>query len=160
MAKVMATGHRPNKLGGYDPSNPLRKRLRAKTREHLLSLEPELAITGVALGFDQDFAQVCIALKIPFLAAVPFLGQEHNWPTSSQKAYHELLAKADKVIYVSPPGYDPRKLLARNIWMVEEIGDDGSVIAAFDGSRGGTFHTVNYALSRKRSVITIDPKAL
>ncbi len=156
----MCTGHRPPKLGGYDSNNPLRQKIRARTREHLLELEPELCISGLALGYDQDFVQVCIDLGLPFLAAVPFKGQELNWPLESQKTYHKMIEKASKVVYVSPPGYDPRKMLARNIWMVQEITDEGVVIACFDGSKGGTSHTVDYAHSLSRTIIRIDPRVL
>jgi hypothetical protein len=52
--KIMITGHRPNKLGGYNNS-PIQERIRAWIRTQLtdrLSNEPVL-ISGMALGVDQ-----------------------------------------------------------------------------------------------------------
>lgn len=42
-----------------------------------------LAFSGVALGVDQDFCGVCTRLSpsVPYVAVVPFPGQESRWPS-------------------------------------------------------------------------------
>lgn len=157
--KLCVTGHRPEKIGGYDPMNEVRVALRKEMRRVLVELAPELAISGMALGIDQDFVSVCIDLHIPFIAAVPFLGQESTWPTESQRIYFALLDRADKVVYVSEPGYANWKMDTRNKWMVDEVGEDGVVMAVWDGSPGGTGNCVRYAESR-RKIVKIDPDAV
>lgn len=157
---VCGTGHRPDKLGGYDPLNDIRVGIRRQVRQHLIELKPTQVISGMALGFDQDLVAVCLSLKIPFIAAVPFKGQESQWPESAQQIYRELLAKAARVVYVCAPGYAVWKMQRRNEWMVDEVGADGVVLAAWDGSRGGTGNCVRYARNLDRKIVRIDPDAV
>jgi uncharacterized phage-like protein YoqJ len=159
---VAVTGHRPDKLGtkcfsGYAPENPLRAWVKTRLREQLLQrrpFRPLYGITGMALGVDQDFAEVCIELDIPFIAAVPFIGQERQWPTQSRERYRELLAQACDVVIVCTGGYERWKMLARNQWMVDHC---NTLFAVFDGTPGGTASTVLYADSIQREVLRIDP---
>lgn len=50
------------------------------------SAEAEVC-TGMALGVDQDIACVCIQAEVPFVACVPFEGQEARWPADAQRDY-------------------------------------------------------------------------
>lgn len=160
---VAATGHRPDKLGtsshsGYLVDNPLRMWLRECVREHLQQLRPLYTIIGMALGFDQDFAEVSVELGIPFIAAIPFPGQELAWRRSNSdavKRYRELLAKAYEVVVVSEGPYAAYKMQIRNEWMVDHC---NIVIAAFDGSPGGTANCVNYANRVRRTVMLLNPQ--
>lgn len=154
---LAATGHRPDKLGGYDEQNPLRVWVRAQIRAALEDLKPEKGISGMALGVDQDFAEACVALGIPFIAAVPFQGQESRWPQASQERYKKLLAKAAEVVYVGPPGYAAWKMQARNQWMVHHC---DLLLAVFDGTPGGTANTVCYAQRVSRPIRFIDPREI
>lgn len=157
--KVMVTGHRPPKIGGYNRKAPQRLRIKAAIAQLLDRLKPDEAITGMALGADQDFADVCVAMNIPFCAAVPFSGQELRWPKEAQAYYQSLLTKASRVVNVSPSNAAATIAMhQRNEWMVDEIGDDGQVIAIFNGSAGGTAHTVQYAISRRRTIHVVDPE--
>ena len=143
---VCFTGHRPNKLGGYKPC-ATHDWLRARVRELLLELQPKEAISGMALGFDQIAAQACLDIGVPFVAAVPFETQFMQWPLESQQAYATLLNKAARVHVVDPvsptTGWEAaQKLHARNHWMVD---NSDEVIAAWDGTKGGTMECVKYA---------------
>lgn len=156
---VAITGHRPDKLGtsqfsGYAPENPLRTWIKDRLRARLKQLRPLYGITGMALGVDQDFAEICIELKIPFIAAVPFIGQERQWPLQSRERYRELLAQAYDIEIVCAGGYERWKMLARNQWMVDHC---NALLAVFDGTAGGTASTVLYANSVQREVYRIDP---
>ena len=77
---VSFTGHRPAKLGcGYETPNPTYTHICSEIRKILIKLKPEKAISGMALGVDQWAAQICVDLKIPWIAAVPFEEQDLIW---------------------------------------------------------------------------------
>jgi len=122
--------------------------------ETLIQLSPTSAISGMALGVDQDFAWVCISLGLPFLAAIPFAGQESNWPHESRDFYHRLLERAYHVTVVSEGGYAAWKMQKRNEWMVNNC---QTLIAVWDGSAGGTGNCVRYAKSVGRNMHRINP---
>ncbi len=150
---IAATGHRPPKLGGYKIPNPTQTKLIDLTKEILTQWRPNKAISGMALGYDQYFAQACLELAIPLIAAIPCEGQEKIWPESSQKIYHDILAQAAEVVIVSPGSYAPEKMKIRNHWMVDRC---DKLLAAFDGSPGGTGECVSYAQKINRDIIRIN----
>jgi uncharacterized phage-like protein YoqJ len=173
--KIAITGHRPDKLGGYDANNPLRVHLRNRFKDVLLSLVAE-ALTfrgtkpqdvevyvGGALGFDIDAARVCAETVVPFVVAVPFPSQWKRWKPSDQAVYRNMLTYAKRVEYVSkvdPPKSDGvdsgaiNMMYARNRYMVDRC---DIVVAAWDGSRGGTGHCVEYARQKGKEIIVLVP---
>ena len=151
---VAVTGHRPNKLWGYDMSHVGYTLLKTKIKAILSERGATRGISGMALGADQCFAEVCISLGIPFTAAVPFVGQEKKWPMSSQTYYHELLDKAFKIVVVCEGSYSPYKMQVRNEWMVDNC---ELLIAVWEGSSGGTGNCVRYARNIGREIVRIDP---
>ncbi|MFA6094146.1 MAG: SLOG family protein [Elusimicrobiota bacterium] len=156
---LAATGHRPEKLGGYFP-NPLQEWLLQRLREELTRLKPASCVSGMALGWDQWFARTCCDLDIPWTAAIPCDGQESRWPEDAQREYHALLRLADEVHVVSPGPYEAWKMTARNVWMVE---NSTHILACWNGSEGGTANCFRSAEARGRSVkdgtiILVQPK--
>lgn len=146
-AVVAATGHRPDKLGGYGAL--VAQRLEKVAAHALLTLDAGKVISGMALGWDQAVARAALALGIPFIAAVPFAGQESRWPEGSQRDYRRLLDAAERVVVVSTGEYKTWKMQRRNEWMV----DNCNIIAAlWDGSSGGTLNCLNYAHACRRRV--------
>jgi uncharacterized phage-like protein YoqJ len=136
------TGHRPNKLGGYSPTAQLK--LRSFAQNFLAQHRGLISVcySGMALGWDQAVALACMDLNIPFIAAVPFEGQESAWPAQSQKEYQRILSAATKVAEVCAPGYAAWKMQTRNEYMV----DHGRLLVAlWDGTTGGTANCVEYA---------------
>lgn len=147
---VSGTGHRLNRLGGYNrATQKARRSLAIKT---LTELAPRGVISGMALGWDQALAEAAIALKLPWLAAIPCAGQERTWPPKSQAHYQELLSQATKVIYCSREPYAARLMHARNVWMVDR---SQLVIALWDGSPSGTGNCVHYANSKNIPVLNL-----
>lgn len=146
------TGHRPNKLGGYEDS--ANKRLVAFAEETLqkLSPQPSLIISGMALGWDQALAEAATNLCIPWDAYIPFVGQEDRWPKGSRDKYHALINQARKVLAVSAPGYAVRKMHARNERMVRAC---DTVLALYDGSPGGTQACVTYAELKGKPIVNL-----
>lgn len=135
-----ATGHRPDKLGGY--TDAAWNRLWHFAWEELLLLNPyppTAMIVGMAQGWDQAVAYACFRRKIPFQAYIPFEGQERIWPKPAQKRYHELLGLAVNVVITSEGGYSAYKMLLRDQRIVD---DSAALFALYNGSRGGTHHTV------------------
>lgn len=141
---LAATGHRPDKLGGY--CDDVRRRLIALAAGHLTAVRPDRVISGMALGWDQAVAEAALQIAIPLIAAVPFVGQERRWPPESQRRYLGLIERAEAVEIVCDfPGAKAMQL--RNEWMVDHADE---VVALWNGSWGGTFNCLAYA--RRRGV--------
>lgn len=153
MTVVAFTGHRPDKLGGYE-DNPLQDWVKAKLREELTQIQPKRCITGMALGVDTWGAEICIDYDIPFTAALPFPGQELRWPTISRVRYRQILDKAAEVVFVMKK-YHRQAFQTRNIWMVNRA---DIVLSVWDGSPGGTGNCCRYADDVKKPRINIDPR--
>jgi uncharacterized phage-like protein YoqJ len=121
----------------------------------LTKRRPLYGINGLALGWDQDFFVVCLALKIPVIAAVPFIGQELMWPPVAQGKYKKLLRQAYEVIIVSEGGYSQSKMQIRNQWMCDHANE---IAVCWDNTPGGTSNCAHYAESCKNLLIhRIDP---
>lgn len=149
---IAATGHRPEKLGGYGEA--VRDRLRALAAGYLKAEAPLTVISGMARGWDQAFAEAAIELRIPFIAAVPFEGQHHRWQPDGQRHFEWLCSKAALVKIVSHrPG--SRAMQQRNEWMVDQA---NKICALWDGSTGGTFNCIRYANRVGRPVENLWPK--
>ncbi|WP_272661330.1 SLOG family protein [Providencia sp. PROV089] len=144
---VAATGHRLNKLG-YDEGSQFLCDIIAEV--YLRSLKPELVYTGMAIGWDTNIARACVSLKIPFIAAVPFQGQECKWNSEQQAEYKRLILLAKEIVVVCKGEYSLFKMQARNEYMVDR---SDTVLAMFNRSLGGTFNCVRYAKSKKKNII-------
>ena len=164
--KLVLTGHRPNRLGGYSPDNPLRAWVVGELRRYLIMLNPSLVYCGMALGFDQWGAALCVELRIPFVAAIPFRTYSARWPVESREVFSSLVGKAESVHVVSSStlishAIAARLCLQRNVWMVDQLDPKGfdCVVACWDGNEnGGTVSTVRYAEKKKIGVGRIDPR--
>ena len=152
--RLCITGHRPNKLFGYDIHSSDYTNLRNKLDYILENSQPELTFTGMALGIDQIFAEECIRLHIPFVACVPFKGQENVWNQASKELYYSLLNCASDVVIVSDGGYSAHKLQIRNEYMVNS---SDYVLAVWNRTSGGTANCVNYANQQHKPVVIINP---
>lgn len=107
-------------------------------------------ITGMALGFDQLVAELCVEMNIPFVAAIPCKDQEKLWTKGQQDYYHTLLAKAARSVMVDEGEYAPWKMMKRNQWIVD---NSQHMVSYWNGSKeGGTAHCLRYAKSQKRAV--------
>lgn len=140
------TGHRPPRLGGY--SLAARQRLVSFAMGVLGEARTEIAIVGMAQGWDQAVAQAAVNLDVPFIAAVPFRGQESVWPTEAQERYRILLAAAQDVHFITDEEPATRNrasgyLAQRNRWMVDNA---THLHALWDGNPvGGTADCIRYA---------------
>jgi len=156
MSIIAITGHRPPEIGGFQLPNPTYNYICQEIEKILLKEKPIMAVSGMALGVDWYFINVCLKLKIPYLAAIPFEGQEKAWPKESQKTYNLLRKLAKAEIIVSAGGYSPEKMHIRNQFMVNKC---DKLIAVYNGKQsGGTYQCLNYAKSKNKEIILIDPR--
>lgn len=144
---LAVTGHRPDKLGGYSPT--VARALTLFAEGELYRMEPDIVITGMALGWDQAIGWACHARRIPFWAYVPFDGQDSMWPPQARRQYAELLSYADKIVVCSSGGYEPYKMQVRNQRMID---DCQQVLALWNGTSGGTGNCLRYARAMKRDI--------
>lgn len=147
---LAATGHRPDKLGGY--SIEIEAGLMMLAVKHIKILKPTEIISGMALGWDLAVAEAAVFLDIPFLAAVPCNGQSAKWPPEHRAVYSALLAKAKSIKIVSPGGYADWKMAARNKWMVENA---DHILALYNNKGGGTANCIREARRREKPITNV-----
>ena len=147
---VAGTGHRPLGLGGYGAEHiaPVFKLVYQWLQEN----QPELVLSGMALGFDTILADAAQILKIPFHAYIPCLEHSSKWPTDSHITYDRLLEKAKRVIFTSYAPYSSTCMQKRNEALVD---DCHFLLAYWNGSRGGTKNCIDYAISQKVPMINL-----
>ncbi|MBQ2668309.1 MAG: DUF1273 family protein [Clostridia bacterium] len=117
-------------------------------------------ITGMCAGMDLWAACVVLKLReelpelgITLEAAVPHPGQEKRWPESVQIAYRAILEACDTRTVLARH-YFNGVMMVRNRYMVDHA--DACIAAMVPGTTGGgTYHTVQYALKKKKEVINI-----
>ena len=84
---------------------------------------------------------------------IPFPGQADSWEMDDQKRRYNILTATDESVITSST-YSKGCYFTRNRYMVDKA---DVVVCAFNGQRGGTAYTVNYALKQNKIVIQIDP---
>ena len=158
------TGHRPGKLGGYDPNNQVNLKIRTALHNKIaeaISYNITTFISGGALGVDQWAAESVLSYRdidarIKLIIARPFPSQASKWPKDSQAYYQTLLARADKVVDISPDPYSVNKMQLRNTWMVDQ---SHAIIAVWDGiEAGGTWGCIKYAKEKGKLIEYINTK--
>jgi uncharacterized phage-like protein YoqJ len=157
------TGHRPVKfLFKYNEQHPDCIKIKTLLRQEIetaIRNGYDYFITGMALGVDMWSAEEVLQLRriyphIRLEAAIPCLNQERTWPFSSQQRYRNILNQVNTIHYVSRETYKPYLMLQRDEYMVDK---SSLLIAVFDGSKGGTKHTFDYALTKGISIVRINP---
>lgn len=139
--RIVITGHRTEKLAPYD-FNWIQTAIddtlvEIKTKEKNL-----LAYSGMASGVDLHFCKSCLILGIPYIACVPFEGQDNTMSVRDKEIREALLRSAKEIKEV------------KNSWMVEHC-DVG--IAVWNAQKGGTFNVVEQFVTAKRNWYWINP---
>lgn len=150
---IAGTGHRPNKLGGYNKQS--RQKLTSIAKTYLQNNKVDLVISGMALGWDTALAIASIQLNIPLSCYIPFKGQEIKWYPDSIKLYHAILNKADEVKYICEPGFANYKMQKRNEAMVN---DCDILLAMWNGTNGGTHNCIKYANKINKPIVNLYDK--
>jgi len=161
---VGISGHRPPGLGcGYEIPNPVYDKVYKAIVDKFHELSPEKIISGMALGTDTISCWAAIELNIPFIAAVPFEGQDSMWPDDTKRIFKHLLSLAEKVVIVSPGSYAPEKMHTRDRWIID---NSDCLLAVWNGiEKGGTYGTIRYAQKQQKvrpeyKIHRIDPTCL
>lgn len=112
--------------------------------------------TGGALGFDTIAAQAVLAIKdthpeIKLILVLPCENQTKYWKQTDIDVYNDILAKADKVKYLSKTYYDGC-MQKRNRHLVD---CSSYCVCYFKEHTGGTAYTVSYAKSKNLKIINV-----
>ncbi len=137
------TGHRPEKLTRTE--DEVRSALETAIRT-AIDDGFETFISGMARGVDIWAAEIVLRLRgegapLRLIAASPYRGFENTWSTEWKRRYKVVIDAADTVRFVAPR-YDRDCFQRRNEWMVDQ---SARVIAVFNGEKGGTKNTIDYA---------------
>lgn len=145
-----ATGHRPDKLGGYSPQ--VDAALVGLARWFLIGMQTDRAVSGMALGWDMAFAEAALSLGVPVIAALPFANQACKWPVESQRRHARICEQALQVVIVCEGEYAAWKMQERNKWMVH---NSDEIVALWDGSEGGTGNCIKAARLHERHIFNL-----
>ena len=154
------TGHRPEKLPWrYDEADPrclsLKRRIAAAVEAAYEEGHCHF-LCGMALGCDLYFCETVLALRdrhpdVTVEAAVPCPTQADAWAPDQRERYTRLVEACDFETLVSAK-YTPYCMQRRDRYMVDH---SSLLIAAFDGIPGGTRYTMQYAMSRRVSIVDL-----
>ena len=161
MYRISFTGYRPEKLPFFGEDDPMCIDLKLRLSEQIGRLINDGAdefYTGMALGVDTWAAEAVLEHKkshpeIRLIAAVPCPEQPNKWSAADKARYRTVLEQCDKVLTISPR-YTNDCMLKRNRALVELC---DVLVAVYDGKKGGTGYTVNFAKSGGKRIILIPP---
>lgn len=137
------TGHRPEKL--KIPEERLTLLLEEKIRNAIAGGFTTY-ITGMARGTDIVAGEIVLRLReqddrIKLICALPHPGFGLHWSGGWTERFQKVLAAADLTKTICPT-FSYASYQIRNEWMVDH---SSLVIGVFNGKRGGTRNTIDYA---------------
>lgn len=161
MGNCCFSGHRPDKLPwGSDETDPrclaLKERIRAEV-ERAYDEGYRHFICGMARGADFYFCEAVLELRdqrpgVTVEAAIPCEEQAAHWSERDRDRYFRLVGLCDFETMVQHR-YDRGCMLRRNRYMVDHA---SRLIAAYDGTLGGTMYTITYANRKGLEVILLN----
>lgn len=159
MSVTCFTGHRPNKLNGYEAEDnkKLLWRIHNVCVDLIENKGVDTFINGLALGVDLWSAKIIIKLKekypnIKLISAIPCRNHPNKWNKKSKNLWQEVCDKSDEVVLVTDEEYKPYLMQVRNEWMVNK---SDYVVAVWDKTPGGTGNCVNFAEKQNKEIIRI-----
>ena len=154
------TGHRPGELrwryNEFDPRCLKLKRRIADAVELAYEQGFRHFLCGMAMGCDLYFCEAVLALRerhpdVTVEAAIPCPTQADAWPPAQRERYDRLVAACDFETMVSGQ-YTSTCMLRRDRYLVDHA---SLLIAAFDGTSGGTRYTVEYAMNQGLAIVDV-----
>lgn len=144
------TGHRPEKLHSSE------RLVKAALAREIWTAYQEgfrTFIVGMARGTDIWAGELILRLRsshqdVHLICALPHPDFEKNWDTAWQTRYHVIRSQADYEITVCETACKSA-YQRRNEWMVDH---SAKVIAVYNGTKGGTRNTIEYAGMRGVSI--------
>ncbi len=157
---IAVTGHRPDKLWGYDLKHPKYNKLYNMLYNLLDKYYVGHCITGMALGADTIFAYAALKYKKEYPdtileCAIPCQNHSKKWQNKDRDRYDKILKQSEIITLVSDEEYKPWLMQKRNEYMVDRC---ELLIAVWDGSKGGTGNCVAYAKKKGKIIVVINPK--
>ena len=155
---ICGTGHRPDKLYGYDLNDSRYVEMAKRIKQVIFDEECTHIISGGALGFDTVLALAAIGIRNKYLPeliveiAVPCRNHDSRWIQSSRNTYKWILDNSNIVTLVNDLPYSPYLMQLRNEYMVNKA---NQVMACWNGSPGGTANCIAYAKQVNKKVIYI-----
>ncbi|MCM1299994.1 MAG: DUF1273 domain-containing protein [Firmicutes bacterium] len=162
---VAFTGYRSHKLPfGHDLNHPsaisLRNALYKESRSLIENHGFRCFLTGGAEGSDLMMAEVVLELKREFrhlgiqhCLCLPCRNHDKRW-RQEDKDRLAAIAKKSHVFYITEGEYCDGCMQKRNRYMVNT---SCVLLAVYDGKKGGTKSTVEYARKCGRKIITFRP---
>ena len=137
------TGHRPEKL--TMPEEKMAALLETEIRK-AIDRQFTTFISGMATGVDIVAAEIGLRLReqdkrLKLICALPHPGFGLHWGGGWTERFQRVLAQADLERTICS-SFSYASYQARNEWMCRH---SGLVIAVFNGARGGTKNTLDYA---------------
>lgn len=154
------TGHRPGKLPWKEQENDIRclhlRRHIAAAVEMAVADGMEHFLCGMAEGCDMYFCEIVLALRrkypqITIEAVIPCLTQADRWSLSQRQRYERLRSACDYETVIQQQ-YTYDCMQRRNRYLVDHA---SMLIAANNGTAGGTQNTIQYALRRGVNVVDV-----
>lgn len=147
------TGHRPEKLNMAE--SEVKKRLE-EAIDMAISDGYTTFLSGMARGVDMWAAEIVIKKKeecanLKLVCVPPFKGFEKSWRIEERERFLNIISKADFVRYTSE-NYSRASFQIRNCYMVN---NSKRVIAAYNGQKGGTRNTIEYAEQNNVEIVNI-----
>ncbi len=154
------TGHRENKLPWRgDETDPRCVRLKERiydAAEALYHSGVRHYICGMASGCDLYFCEAVLRLReehpdVTLEAAIPCERQTARWGAPQRRRYDRFVSECDYQTVIQQ-AYTPDCMLRRNRYMVDA---SAYLIAAYNGSPGGTQSTLLYAMRQGLQIIQL-----
>lgn len=156
------TGYRPSKLPFKNNCNSeeYKKLCQVLEKEIRLMINNGVRyfLTGMAQGVDIMCGEIVLELKSEFdihlFCVIPCKNQFTGLDDKSLAKYNKLISEASGVIYTSEEEYSKGCMMKRNRYLVDNA---EYLLAVFDGQKGGTMSTINYAIKKKKTIVIINP---
>lgn len=171
VVSISLTGHRPDKLAGYDLSKPYYTRLRNRLiniiERSLTKYDMVKCHSAMALGADTVWAQAIIHCKekygydkIQFVAEIIDYNQPSRWSQESKDEWKHLMSYADMVNVYNPNNDKPYMQVfdAQNIGMITAC--DILIAVYNDGAKGGTANGIKHGKRLGKWITYINPKTI
>ena len=155
------TGHRPDKLPWGTNEEDGRclalKESIARELEGLYRRGYRHFISGMARGADLYFVEAALALRrehpdVTVEGAVPCQSQADRWPEPERARGRAALDACDLETMVQQ-NYDRFCMHRRDRYMVDR---SSAILAAFDGTPGGTMYTLSCAMDQGLDILLLD----
>ena len=149
------TGHRPDKMGfEEDKIKPILE----KAIDDAIADGYVTFITGMAMGTDIWAAEIVLERKkinksLHLICALPHPDFDSRRSMIEKIRFNNIIQNADLVKEISD-SYFGSCYQVRNEWMVDR---SSLVIAVFNGQKGGTKNTIDYAKKKCVKIVNVVP---